>query len=60
MVNWRLWLGGTALLAVVLLGVGRGLRLPVLAMSGKGLVIALLGVLIIHTLWRNRSTNTPS
>jgi hypothetical protein len=53
MVNWRLWLGGAALLALILLGAGRGLRLPVLAMGGKGLVITLLCVLIIHTLWRS-------
>jgi len=55
MVNWRLWLGGAVLLALVLLGLGSGLRLPLLALGGKGLVIALVGALIINALWRNRS-----
>jgi hypothetical protein len=53
-VRWRLWLGGAAIVALVLLGVGRGFRLPIVAMGGKGLVIALIGVLVVSALLRKR------
>lgn len=57
--RWRLWLGGAAIIALVLLGVGRGFRLPILATGGKGIVIALVGVLVVSALLRKRSDAPP-
>lgn len=48
--NWRVWLGGVAITALVLLGIGFGLRLPLLFAGGKGLAVLLIGVLLLSAL----------
>ena len=52
--KWRLWLGGAAILAIVLLLVGKGFRLPMLGGGGRMIVIVLVGLMALAVLLRRR------